>query len=325
MGSHSLSVIDNGRQLVACGGIDTEQSCITWRSGQDEWTEYATLSQERYFHAAVVRPNGTTVQDHDSILLIGGGTFFTRRNTEHVTLGTAGGLKHDSQATCAVNTPYNQRGFITIGGWGSSYLRNWATSETEDAVHGKVYRYGENPGYLPDLVTPRQHHGCSSFLTDQGEEAILVAGGMVKGWNGEVGTPISSTELFLPSTNRWTKVGSLPRGLSGPRAAQLNQRMVVTGGWDGNRTRDEVLQYNLGTGTWSQIGKMKEGRLGHAIVEVNLQQLGLACAAVGNLNTIEHCKTCECCPVSLFITTIAMSQGSQLSEMSLCSPSLIAV
>ena len=120
-------------------------------------------------------------------------------------------------------------------------MRNWATSETEDAVHGKVYRfdsstslssssfcprYGENPGYLPDLVTPRQHHGCSSFLTDQGEEvpvskscpisrlvyfeqAILVAGGSVEGSEGWI--PISSTELFLPSTNRWTKVGSLPR------------------------------------------------------------------------------------------------------------------
>ena len=40
---HSLSVVDNGRQLVACVGYKTETSCISWRSGQDEWTQYATL------------------------------------------------------------------------------------------------------------------------------------------------------------------------------------------------------------------------------------------------------------------------------------------
>ena len=53
---------------------------------------------------------------------------------------------------------------------------------------------------------------------------------------------------------------------------------------------------------------MKEGRAGHAIVEVNLQQLGLACAAVGNLNTIKHCNTCECCPFSIYVT-IAPKNG----------------
>ena len=43
--SHSLSVVDNGQQLVACGGFysSTRTSCISWRSGHDEWTQYATL------------------------------------------------------------------------------------------------------------------------------------------------------------------------------------------------------------------------------------------------------------------------------------------
>ena len=40
---HSLSVIGNSQQLVACGGINTETSCIAWRSGQDEWSHFATL------------------------------------------------------------------------------------------------------------------------------------------------------------------------------------------------------------------------------------------------------------------------------------------
>ena len=40
---HSLSVVENGRQLVACGGWYTGKSCISWRCGQDGWTHYATL------------------------------------------------------------------------------------------------------------------------------------------------------------------------------------------------------------------------------------------------------------------------------------------
>ena len=47
---HSLSAVDNGRKLVACEGRDSKKSgwlfsagrvrtvCISWRSGQDEWT-----------------------------------------------------------------------------------------------------------------------------------------------------------------------------------------------------------------------------------------------------------------------------------------------
>ena len=40
---HSLSVIDDGRELVACGGLYTLTSCISWRSGQDGWTHHAYL------------------------------------------------------------------------------------------------------------------------------------------------------------------------------------------------------------------------------------------------------------------------------------------
>ena len=50
--SHSLSVVDNGRKLVSCGGRHADgysyssllldrfiqKHCISWRSGQDKWT-----------------------------------------------------------------------------------------------------------------------------------------------------------------------------------------------------------------------------------------------------------------------------------------------
>ena len=46
---HSLSVVNNGRKLVACGGtideggnIDTKD-CLSWESGQAEWKHFHTL------------------------------------------------------------------------------------------------------------------------------------------------------------------------------------------------------------------------------------------------------------------------------------------
>jgi len=196
---HSLSVIKDGTELVACGGRDTLTDCISWRSGQDEWTHYATLSQERYQHAAVVL--------NKQVILVGG-SGSNKFTGEIVRDGTAPfNLQNGGDGTCAV--AYNQSEFVTIGGW------------VEWGQHGKVDRYdseGKYLGSLPDLETPRNHHGCTSFLTDNGEkvfaccpiifllyfkQALLVAGGQNAG---------RSTEIFLPSRGRWvTTTTNLPR------------------------------------------------------------------------------------------------------------------
>jgi len=53
------------------------------------------------------------------------------------------------------------------------------------------------------------------------------------------------------------------------RAARLSEHVVVTGGYDGGNRRDEVLQYEETTGTWSEIGRMKKARSHHAVVAVD--------------------------------------------------------
>ena len=74
---------------------------------------------------------------------------------------------------------------------------------------------------LPDMATPRREHGCTTFVSTNGEkvrkninnylcsvfqQALLVAGGY-----DSSGDPTSSTELFFPSKNAWTTGGNLPR------------------------------------------------------------------------------------------------------------------
>jgi len=262
--AHTLSVIENGRQLVVCGGRSTETSCISWISGQEEWTHYATLSQGRKRHAAV--------QINERIILLGGSGSVTNAQISGEIVKEGGSLltlRNGARGTCALVW---EDGFLTIGGHsGSGGLMGGVSA------HGKVDRYDSEGKYLdslPNLGTPRYNHACTSFLMN-GEQALLVAG-------GRDGSAIfESTEIY--SNGVWRPGGNLPRALSGVRAAHLNQQVVVTGGRDGSNERDEVLQYNIETGAWTQMDKkMRIPRTDHAIVEVNLANL---CAASGATTT----------------------------------------
>jgi len=231
--------VENGQQLVACGGFDTLSSCLSWRRGEDDWTDYATLSQERYGHAAISINN--------NIIVLGGPA--SRMSGEIVKDGTELTLQNSGLGLCAI--PY-QNGFVTIGGYPGN-----------SGSHGKVDRYDSVGKYLdslPDLATPRRFHSCTTFDSN-GEQVLLVAGGINSGW-------LASTETF--SNGRWTPGGNLPRAMYYLRAAHLNQQVVVTGGQDGRNSRDEVLQYNVEAGTWTQIGTLHRSRSSHAIAEVNL-------------------------------------------------------
>ena len=79
---------------------------------------------------------------------------------------------------------------------------------------------GKYLGSLPDLGTARRDHACATFVSSDGEEvgasihkltnsfqkALLVVGG--RDTNRD---KISSTEIYMPSTGRWTSGGNLPR------------------------------------------------------------------------------------------------------------------
>ena len=107
-------------------------------------------------------------------------------------------------------------------GWMGPTWEGGQVSQSQTDLFSSLYpRYdseGKYLGSLPDLETPRNHHGCTSFLTDNGEkvfaccpiifllyfkQALLVAGGQNAG---------RSTEIFLPSRGRWvTTTTNLPR------------------------------------------------------------------------------------------------------------------
>jgi len=262
--THTLSVINDGQVFVLCGGSYTKQSCISWSSGQSGWTYYATLIQKREVHAAVVVKTNT-------IIIVGGYDEKESEKTgEIVKSGIQFDLKHYGRGTCALAY---EGGFVTIGGYESGvFIKEF---------HGKVDRYdseGNHVGSLADLNVPRREHACMSFISE-GEQALLVAGG-----KSDDIERVASTEVYLPRKHRWTRVANLPRGLKGLRGAHFNHQLVVAGGSDGTK-RDEVLQYDIESDTWSEIGKMASARRHFGMVEVNLRAI---CPEI-NLNPTD-CK-----------------------------------
>jgi len=269
---HTLSVVENGRQLVVCGGSGAETSCISWISGEEEWTHYATLRQRRTAHAAV--------RINERIFILGG---YESSKTGEI-VGDGGReltLQHSGLGTCVLVW---EDGFLAIGG-----------SSGGPNAHGKVDRYDSEGKYqdsLSNLATPRYDHACSTFFTN-GEQALLVAGGL-----GDNYARLAGTEIY--SNGVWRTGGNLPRASGGLRAAHLNQQVVVTGGFnDGSNFRDEVLQYNPSNNIWSQIGSLKKKRAGHAITEVYLDDAGCvgssATTCLDPLLALLICLVLVCC------------------------------
>jgi len=257
---HSLSVIKD--TLVACGGKDTLKSCISWKKGQDGWEDFHTLSQERHSHAAVVVDGG------EEIIVLGGSGSGSRKTGEIVKSGAQFVLQNRGQSTCAVSY---QGAVVMIGGC--------------CPTHGKVDRYNSKGNYLnslPDLLDARRGHGCTTFTSSNGEEGLLIAGGL-----NDDGS-LSRTELYLPSKKRWTRGGELPRAMGSLRAARLSEHVVVI-----DEPRRELLQYEETAKAWSKIGRMKKLRSWPAVVSVDVSQYCPADCKVEDWSSWSDCSaTC---------------------------------
>merc|ERR1712154_159038 len=121
---------------------------------------------------------------------------------------------------------------------------------------------------LPDLITGRYNHACTSFLNSEGVMTLLVTGGQ--------GGPVhyhSSTETFSLGSSNW--VASSPSGnLPSPRAylsaVTIGNSIFVVGGmyYDGSsyHFHDEILDYQADT--WTEVGKMRTPRMHCAVMKL---------------------------------------------------------
>jgi len=248
--------------LTLCGGYKYCQDCATGdlsehclRFSDGEWS-LSSLLHPWAGHAGW--------QTEDGIYLIGGNegreSEFVPNNGEPDYLAFP--VRYDAWYTCSI-TDVGSHSIIITGGF---YLY-----DTLD----RVSRYDED-GFvenLPSLLFGRHKHGCGSFIRDDGNQVLLVAGGLL----GDQDTSMSSTEVLAPGSDTWTLATPLPQARQGLAGVTVGNKLYMTGGadWDSawlNSTfpTDEILEWRDEEQVWHLGLRMEKGRRFHAASSVTI-------------------------------------------------------
>jgi len=122
--------------------------------------------------------------------------------------------------------------------------------------------------YLPDLLQGRWNHGCSYFVNNEGSQTLLVTGGYGNG-------TLSSTELLVGTASAWVYSGKLPSPRWGLHGANIDSRVIMTGGYyyDGNNKYyyDDILKFDPLTGQWTEVANMTQARVNHAVSTITFE------------------------------------------------------
>jgi len=165
-------------------------------------------------------------------------------------------FKYDTNRACAISDPVTDTVVVT-GGVGGDTMNT-------------VVRYGQQ-GWLedlPPLITGRESHACSSFMSS-GRLMFLVTGGnfWITIYDPQY---LDSTEIFDPLVGSWTASGAkLPRPMAALKAETINDRVLLFGGFNFNSdyddTYDDILEYDPEEDTITSVGHMIQAKESHAI------------------------------------------------------------
>jgi len=97
-------------------------------------------------------------------------------------------------------------------------------------------------------------------------QTLLVTGGSY------YGDYLSSTELLVGTASAWVNTGELPSPRQGLRGANIDNRVIMTGGYDGFSTYyDDILEFDPLTGQWKLVDRMIQARGLHAVSTITFE------------------------------------------------------
>jgi len=156
---------------------------------------------------------------------------------------------------------------VVTGGYTSPNYQDYVTEYQLNDVT-------ETP--LTPLLKPRREHACGSFLNDNGQQVLLVAGGWQAGVGVTSTTEVSTYTKGVPLQWREVETGNLPTPRNALRATTVDNIVYVTGGYDGGAL-SSILYWNSATESWGLAGHLSVARYYHGATAVPSALLSPEC------------------------------------------------
>jgi hypothetical protein len=248
---HSATLLPNGKVLVA-GGFDSSfynvlTSAELYDPASGTWTPTGDMHNPRTDHRAILLPNGKVFVDH-----AGGNSTQVSRNVVELydpasgtwTETDFGGLPNET-VTLLPN------GKVLLAG-GRTYPDVSGSAQLYDPASGTVVATGS-------LGTARAWHTATLLANGK----VLVTGGAT----GQTITsgPLTSAELYDPTSGTWTATGSLSAVRYSSTTTLLpDGKVLVAGGSNSSGFLASAELYDPTSGTWTATGSLSSGRSGHS-------------------------------------------------------------
>jgi plastocyanin len=219
---HQIVLLNDGRVLVVGGGFGGTENNVTetYDPTTGTWTTVAPQPIERADMIAVKLPTG-------NVLVAGGHTkeaptllseIFNTKTNEWIQTGS-------------LNTPQNDAGGVLLNDGnvliaGGYTVYNDSDRSIQYLYTSQIFNTTTNTWKMTgDLNIPRGESGLNIVLLKDGR--VLIPGG---NYQPETGLP--STELYNPTTGKWSLAGtmSVPRGSGAMSVLLANARVLAFGG-----------------------------------------------------------------------------------------------
>jgi hypothetical protein len=254
-GEHTVTLLADGTVLVAGGSATTFAreslaSSQLFDPGAMSWAPTGDMKQARGGHTATPLPDGR-------VLVAGGGDpnsngrkFRTAELYDPATGSwtATGDMTHARTNHTATLLPDGT--VLVAGGNGGGLFLD--SAELYDPATGNWTATGS--------MTEGRSGQTATLLRDG---TVLVAGGVFGDDAGPCCGPLSSAELFDPSTGSWTATGSMVELVGGGSATLLpDGRVLVAGEINGRLSGTSPAElYDPANGTWTATGSMTELRV----------------------------------------------------------------
>lgn len=280
--SHTATLLQNGKVLVAGGSDDTQTTLASaelYDPSTNMWSITGSMATTRFGHTATLLPNGKVLVVGGSSGVTGPGPLVSAELYDPTTglWASTGSL---TTARCEHTSTLLPNGKVLVAGgrdFAATSIASVASAELYDPSTGLWTVTG-------NLNTARRIH--TATLLSNGK--ILVSG-------GEFGiTDLASAELYEPSTGLWTTTGNLATARDSHAATLLpNGKVLVTNGSYLTLVTpgvyDQILiasaeLYDPTTGLWTATGSSTHLHASHAAI---LLPIGKVIVLAGSTNAVD--------------------------------------